>query len=119
MEKRRHPRIGFSVPVSCAAVEAPQRFSMGVIRDLSQGGAALEVTEAPDADSLMVSFIDSDNRVVEIKARVKHSQPGKSGKARLGICFEGSAKENAEFVAQLIRFNSSRKRREILRQDGH
>lgn len=115
IEKRRHSRIKLPVPVSCVSIDSrgtPLNYNMGVIRNLSQSGAAIEVVTDVASDYLLLSFVDTDQKTIEIKAKVMHSSKTDSGKILIGIMFLGFSQNNLQFITKLVRFYNITKKRE-------
>lgn len=112
-EKRKHARIPVSVPVSCASTDrdgAQLNFNMGIVKDVSQSGMALEVIGEVRSDRMLLAFVDVDNNTMEIKGRVMHSRATASGAIRVGVVLLGTPAENIDFVKHLVRLHHYTKR---------
>jgi len=108
IEKRKHPRISVSVPVSCASIDeegSPLNFNMGVVKDVSQSGLALEVYCELVSDLVLLSFVDVGGRTLELKGRAVYSKKMDSGTVKLGVFLLGKPPENIDFVKALVRFH--------------
>jgi hypothetical protein len=82
IEKRKHSRISISVPVSCVSIDqegSPLNFNMGVVRDISQGGLALEVFREMESDLVLLSFVDVAGKTIELRGKSVYSKRNNSG----------------------------------------
>lgn len=99
-------RIALSVPVSCISLDAadrPLNFYIGLITTVGPADLGLEVFCSAVPECVLVSFINLDNRDVQIKGRVVGSETNGSGKTRLELALVGAHQETADFVAQLVK----------------
>jgi hypothetical protein len=106
-EKRKYARIMVSVPVSCVSVDcdgAALDFNMGLVKDISQGGLALETLCSVKSERLLLSFVDTYNKTYEILGKVMHSCPLRSGQCKVGVMLMGTHEKNMDFVKHLVRF---------------
>ena len=107
-EKRKQPRMPVSIPVLCDALDLegnPHDIYIGAIKEVSQTGLAIELLGSPVFEQVSLSFINVENRDVQIKAKVVHSRAGDSFKTRVGLSLAGSAIEIDQFVSQVIKTN--------------
>jgi predicted Zn finger-like uncharacterized protein len=105
LEKRKHPRMPVYIPVLCDALDLegnPHDISIGAIKEVSQTGLAIELFSSPASEQVSLSFINVENRDVQIKAKVVHSRIN-SFKTRVGLSLAGSAVEIDHFVSQVMR----------------
>ncbi len=104
---RRSPqRIALSVPVSCISLDAedrPLNFYIGLITTVGPAGLGLEVFCSAVPECVLVSFINLDNRDVQIKGKVVGSEKNGSGKTRLELELAGTHQEVTDFIAQLVK----------------
>jgi len=80
-------------------------FNMGMVKDVSQGGMALEVVGEVRSDRMLLTFVDMDRNTQEISGKVVHSHKTTSGAIRVGVALLGTASENIAFVKHLVRFH--------------
>lgn len=107
-EKRMHPRLPVSVPMICDALDLegnPNDLHIGSIKEVSSAGITLELFTTPVSQQVNLSFIDVQNRDVQIGARVVHSRIDESFKTRVGLSLTGSSTDMENFVAQVMRTN--------------
>jgi hypothetical protein len=105
-ENRKHPRIGINVQVSCVSVDKdglPLDRNTGCLKDVSQGGLAIEADGNALSDRLAIVFTDADNQTVGMVGRVAHSKKCANGKYSIGVAFLAEPKENLDFVAKAVR----------------
>lgn len=105
-ETRKPQRIPLSVPVSCISIDAEERplnFYIGLITEVGPADLSVEVFCTAVPDSVLVSFINLENRDVQIKANVVDSETTASRKTRLELSFAGTQQEATDFVAQLVK----------------
>jgi predicted Zn finger-like uncharacterized protein len=104
--QKKHRRIALSVPVSCIAIDAegtPLNFYIGLITEAGPADLCIEVFCSTLPDWVLVSFINLDNRDVQIKADVVHSEMNSSRKTKLELSLAGTQQEIADFIAQLVK----------------
>lgn len=108
IEKRKHTRIPISVPVSCVSIDqegSPLNFNMGVVKDVSQGGLALDVYCELESDLVLLSFVDVSGKTLELRAKSVYSKKNDSGTIKVGVLLLGKPNENIDFVKALVRFH--------------
>ena len=108
LEKRKHIRIPVSVPVSCVSIDEegrPLNFNMGVVKDISQSGLALEVYCELESDSVLLSFVDVTGKTLELRGKSVYSNRTDSGTIKVGVFLLGKPPENIDFVKELVRFH--------------
>jgi hypothetical protein len=76
---------------------------MGMVLNASQIGIKIETYDAPDSDLGIISFVDLNKKMVEIKGRVAYSKQASSGKFISGISLQGSSAEKLQFIKKLVR----------------
>jgi predicted Zn finger-like uncharacterized protein len=105
-EKRKPRRIALSVPVSCISIDGedrPLNFYIGLITEVGPSDLSVEVFCSTVPHSVLVSFINLENRDVQIKAAVTGSETTPSRKTKLELAFVGSQPEISDFIAQLVK----------------
>lgn len=106
VQKRRHNRIGISVPVSCTPEEPegkPFSLHRGHITQVSQTGVAVELFCDSISDFVSLSFVNHEGKKIHLKGRVMHSVQKESGKLEIGVSLLGSSQSIGRFVAALVR----------------
>jgi len=104
-ENRKHPRVPVSIHVLCDALDRegnPHDIHIGVIKDVSQTGLTIELFRSPVSEQVSLSFMNVENRDVQIKAKMVYSKI-KSFKTRVGLSLVGSAVEIDHFVTHVIK----------------
>jgi predicted Zn finger-like uncharacterized protein len=104
--KKRPQRVSLSVPVSCIAIDAeghPLNFYIGLITEVGPADLCVEVFCSTVPDCVLVSFINLDNRDVQIRANVVGSETNASRKTKLDLFLAGTPQEVSDFVAQLVK----------------
>jgi predicted Zn finger-like uncharacterized protein len=104
--KRKPQRIALSVPVSCISVDGedrPLNFYIGLITEVGPADLSIEVFCSSVPDAVLVSFINLENRDVQIKASVVRSETAPSRKTKLDLSLTGTHQEITEFIAQLVK----------------
>jgi len=120
IEKRKHSRISISVPVSCVSIDqegSPLNFNMGVVKDISQGGLALEVFREMESDLVLLSFVDVAGKTIELRGKSVYSKRNNSGTIKLGVLLLGKPSENIDFVKALVRFHHYTKKSTLTKTD--
>lgn len=108
VENRKHARIPVSVPVSFSSLDDqgnPVNFNLGMVKDVSQRGVALEVFSDPESELILLSFVDVSGNTLEIKGRPVHSRKIAPGVLKMGVMLLGNPAENIGFVKELVRFH--------------
>ena len=103
-EKRKHPRVPVSIHVLCDALDRegnPHDIHIGVIKDVSQTGLAIELLRGPISEQVSLSFMNVENQEAQIKAKVVHSRIN-SVKTWIGLSLMGPAMEIDHFVTQVM-----------------
>lgn len=103
---KKHQRISLSVPVSCIAVDdegRPLNFYIGLITEVGPADLCVEVFCSTVPDCVLVSFINLDNRDVQIRANVVGSETNASRKTKLELFLAGTQQEVSDFIAQLVK----------------
>jgi hypothetical protein len=115
-EKRRHPRILLDLPVSCVSLgkdHLPMDQNKGLLKDISQGGAAIEAEANAVSDRIALVLTDLSNEVVGILGKVAYSKKTAHGTYHLGVSFDADHKENLEFVSRAVRLYHYTKRQSV------
>jgi len=105
-ERRKYPRVPICDPISYISIDSdgnPLGQNMGMVLNASQIGIKIETYDAPDSDLGIISFVDLNKKVVEIKGRVIYSKQTSSGKFISGIRLQGSSAEKLQFIKKLVR----------------
>ena len=106
-EKRQHPRVSINVQVSCVSInkdDSPLDQNKGYIKDVSQGGAAIEVDSNVLSNRVAIMFNDNDNQAVGILGKVTYAKKTSDTTYWIGVSFQAEDKEKIEFVSKIIRF---------------
>ena len=106
-EKRKHPRVSINVQVSCVSINKenlPLDQNKGYIKDVSQGGAAIETDANVLSDQVAIMFNDTDNQAVGILGKVTYAKKTSDRTYWVGVSFQAKDKEKIEFVSKIIRF---------------
>ena len=93
VENRKHTRIQVAVPVYYTSLDdqgTTLNFNMGVVRDVSQSGVALETYSELDSKWVLLSFVDVSDNTLELRGKLVYSKEIESGKYRLGVMLLGS-----------------------------
>ena len=106
-EKRQHPRVSINVQVSCVSInkdDSPLDQNKGYIKDVSQGGAAIEVDSNVLSNRVAIMFNDNNNQAVGILGKVTYAKKTSDTTYWIGVAFQAEDKEKIEFVSKIIRF---------------
>ena len=106
-EKRKFTRIPVSVPISCVSIDSEGTaldFNMGLVKNVSQNGIAIETLCQLKSDRLLLSFVNTDHKTLEIQGKVMRVSDMGSGRCKVGVLLLGTHQENIEFVKHLVRF---------------
>lgn len=113
LEKRKHPRVEISLPVSCVLEDSagnPLDLLMGHITEVSQEGIVIEVFNGPRSGMASLTFIGHDDKEICIRGKVVHAETGAAGKTKVGMSLMGAPQEITHFVTQAVRAHYSAKK---------
>ena len=105
-ERRKYPRVPICDPISYISIDSEGNYlgqNLGAVQDASQNGIKIETYDAIDSEFALISFVDLEKKLVEIKGRVVYSKQKQSGKFESGINLQGTPSENIQFIKKLVR----------------
>jgi len=105
VDRRKFPRVKIFNPISYDCVDKDGNLldqSMGLALDISQNGILLETAHRLESKNIYLLFVDVDNELTRITARVVFSVKKKDGKFKTGINFQGEHEENIQFAKKII-----------------
>jgi hypothetical protein len=111
-DQRKHPRVPTSNLISFNVYDEDGllvNHSMAKALNISQGGILIETAIMLQSDRISLMSADTQNKLVEVKGRVRYSRENEYGMFETGISFEGTYDENVEFAKRLVKVFHSRK----------
>ena len=105
VDRRKFPRVKVFNPVHYDCVDKDGNLldqNMGLALDLSQNGILLETAQRIESKNIYLLFVDVDNELTRIAARVVFSVKKKDGKYKTGINFQGAHEENIKFAKKIV-----------------
>ena len=105
VDRRKFPRVKVFNPVHYDCVDKDGNLldqNMGLALDLSQNGILLETAQRIESKNIYLLFVDVDNELTRIAARVVFSVKKKDGKYKTGINFQGAHEENIQFAKKIV-----------------
>ena len=105
VDRRKFPRVKIFNPISYDCVDKDGNLldqNMGLALDISQNGILLETAHRLESKNIYLLFVDVDNELTRITARVVFSVKKKDGKFKTGINFQGEQEENIQFARKII-----------------
>jgi hypothetical protein len=105
-DRRKYPRVPICDPISYISIDSegnPVSQNLGTVQNASQNGINIETYHAIDSEFALLSFVDLDKKLVEIKGRIAFSRQNQSGKFDNGISLQGTAEEKLQFIKKLVR----------------
>jgi hypothetical protein len=111
-DKRKYPRIKIFSLISYTCVDNDGVIlgqSYGTALDISQGGLLLETVSVVETEYVLLTIIDLEDILQELKGKVVYSKKTDSGKCRTGISFLGTKEENIQFASTIVRTYHSQK----------
>ncbi len=105
-ERRKYPRVPICDPISYVTLDSKGNElsqNLGAVQNASQNGINIETFEALDSKFILLSFVDLDKKLVEIKGRIVYTRQKGSGKFESGISLKGSSAEKLQFIKKLVR----------------
>ena len=111
-EKRKYPRIRIYSLISYACLDNDEQVlgqSYGTALDISQGGLLLETVSVVETEYVLLTIIDLEDKLLELKGKVVYCKKADSGKYRTGISFLGTKEKNIQFASMIVRTYHSQK----------
>ena len=105
-ERRKYPRVPICDPISYITMDSKGNHlsqNLGAVQNASQNGMKLETFDPIKTKFALISFVDLDKKLVEIKGRIVYTRRNKSGKFESGISLQGSPAEKLKFIKKLVR----------------
>ena len=105
-ERRKYARVPICDPVSYISIDSEGNYlgqNLGAVQDASQNGIKIETYDIIDSKFALISFVDLEKKLVEIKGRVVYCRQKQSGKFESGISLQGTLSENIQFIKKLVR----------------
>ena len=105
-ERRKYPRVPICDPISYICIDSQGNHlgqNMGTVQNASQNGLNIETFEAIESEFALLSFVDLDKNLLEIKGRIAFCRQKQSGKFENGISLEGTSEEKLQFIKKLVR----------------
>ena len=105
-ERRKYPRIKAHNVISyiCTDKDGNQvGEGLGETINISQGGILLKTPLPIESEYILLTSIDSESNMVEIKGKIAHSRRAESGECETGIRFLGTHDENIQIVKSLVK----------------
>ena len=105
-DRRKCPRVPICDPISYISIDSEGNHlsqNLGTIQNASQNGLNIETYDAIDSEFVLISFVDLDQKLVEIKGRIAYSRQKQSGKFENGISLQGTSEEKLQFIKKLVR----------------
>ena len=106
LDRRKFPRIKICNPIAYDSVNQngiQLDQNMGIALDISQNGILLETVQMIQSKYIYLIFVDLENKLIRIAARVIFSVKNKKGNFKSGINFQGSQEENIRFAKRVIK----------------
>ena len=111
-EKRMYARVGTVNLISYLVLDdLGNKLSqgMGAALNISPTGLLLQTTQTIDSERISLLSNDIENNLIEIIGKVIYSREIKAGNFETGIYFQGTTRENIQFVKNLVRVFHARK----------
>jgi len=105
-DRRKYPRVPICDPISYIAIDSEGNHlsqNLGTVQNASQNGINIETYDSIDSEFALLSFVDLDKRLVEIKGRIVFCRQKQSGKFENGISLQGTSEEKLQFIKKLVR----------------
>ena len=117
LDRRKFPRIKICNPISYDSVNRngiQLDQNMGIAKDISMNGILLETAQKIQSKYIYLIFVDTENNLTRIAARVVFSVKNKEGNFKSGINFQGSQEENGRFAKKVIQAYQDQKPEQAL-----
>jgi c-di-GMP-binding flagellar brake protein YcgR len=117
LDRRKFPRIKICNPISYDSVNQngiQLDQNMGIAKDISLNGILLETAQKIQSKYIYLVFVDMENNLIRIAARVVFSVKNKEGNFKSGINFQGSQEENGRFAKKVLQAYQDQKPEQAL-----
>jgi hypothetical protein len=117
LDRRKFPRIKICNPISYDSVNQngiQLDQNMGIAKDISMNGVLLETAQKIQSKYIYLIFVDTENNLTRIAARVVFSVKNKEGNFKSGINFQGSQEENGRFAKKVLQAYQDQKPEQAL-----
>jgi hypothetical protein len=104
-DRRRHVRVETENLVSYVMADIEDNLisqGMGNAVNVSRSGMLLESARPIDCERILLTTVDPDNRLIELKGKIVRSRKTNDGKWHAGIGFLGTDTEIIQFSTKLI-----------------
>ena len=104
-ERRKYPRVQIYDPISYVGIGSQGIHvgqNVGVARDVSLNGIKIESVCDIETKNIVLTFVDMEQKFIEIPGKVVYSHRNKAGNFEIGISLQGKHKENIEFTKKLV-----------------
>ncbi len=111
-EKRKYRRVRIISLISYSCVDKDGEIlslNYGTALEISQDGLLLETTTVVNVECILLTIIDLENKIQELKGKVVYCKKIDSGKYKTGISFLGTKEKNIQFAAKIVRIYHSQK----------
>ena len=105
-ERRKHPRVKIYYPISYVCTNEKGSIvqqNMGVVLNISQSGILIETADSVFSKYVLLTSVDLNGNVIEVKGKIAYCKKNKSTKYRVGISIGGTHAQNIRFVKALTR----------------
>ena len=106
IERRKHPRVKTSNLISYHSFDETGKLishGLGVALDISKGGILLETPCFVESGPIVLTAIDWEKNIVEVKGKLIYSAKQATEMYRCGIEFVGLDKQVSDFIVFLIK----------------
>jgi hypothetical protein len=112
VEKRKYPRTEIDILVSYVCLDDDGRElgeEIGRALNLSQGGLLLESNAPIECRNMLLSIVDQENQLIEIKGEIVNSLEAGQGIFQSGIQFLGGHEKIRNFVINMVKIHNFQK----------
>ena len=105
-ERRKYPRVKIYYPISYVFTNEKGSIvqqNMGVVLNISQSGILIETADSVFSKYVLLTSVDLNGNVIEVKGKIAYCKKNKSTKYRVGISIGGTHAQNIRFVKALTR----------------
>ena len=107
-ERRKHQRVKTQNLISYFAFDDAGKLishGLGIALDISKGGILLESTDPIKPGLIILTAIDRENNIFEVKGELAYSKKISAGRIFSGIKFTGVNERVTTFITNLIKEN--------------
>jgi c-di-GMP-binding flagellar brake protein YcgR len=120
-DRRRYKRVKISNPISYVFLDKEGNEieeGIGTVLNISQRGILLETYLPVKSSFILITYIDLEGQLLNIKGKVIYSMPGESGNFFVGVRFVDTHENHRKMTVSFIKAYHSVKNQSIRKRNS-